>query len=214
MSVAGIFSGIYGAAFQVSPIILTNGLASNILGSISGTLGITGSLLGTIKSLGLPLSTLTEIGNLNVVNGTADQAFANYRPLPGSTILKYQVAEYPFYNQQIAANASIQQPNNISLLMYCPANKNTNVTIKLAIMSAVKATVEAHVQAGGTFTVLTPAQIYTDCLLTGITDVSTEATNQAQWAYQWDFTQPLLTFPSGKGTFNGMLNSAFGGGTL
>ena len=51
-------------------------------------------------------------------------------------------------------------------------------------------------------------------VLTGITDVSTEATNQAQWAYQWDFVQPLLTFPTGTGTFSNSLQSAFGGGTL
>lgn len=214
MSVAGIFSGIYGATFQVSPILLTNGLASNIIGGIAGAIGATSSLTSILKSIGIPLSALTELGALNMINGVPQQSFANYRPLPGSTILKYQIAEYPFYNQQIAANASIQQPNNISLLMYCPANKNTNVTVKLAIMSAVKATIEAHVQSGGTFTVLTPSQIYTDCLLTGITDVSTEATNQAQWAYQWDFTQPLLTFPSGAGSFSNSLNSFFGGGTL
>lgn len=210
MSVAGIFTGIYGAAFQISPIILTNGIASRTLSGLSiGT-----SASSALKNFGVPLSTLTELGALNFVNGSLDQSFANYRPLPGGTILKYQIAEYPFYNQQIAANASIQQPNNISLLMYCPANKNTNVTVKLAIMSALKATIEAHIQSGGTFTVLTPSQIYTDCLLTGITDVSTEATNQAQWAYQWDFVQPLLTFPSGVGSFSNALQSAFGGGTL
>lgn len=214
MSVAGIFTGIYGTLFQVSPIIMTNGLVSSFVNSFGNLLNLGPGGVAQLQSIGVPISALTEIGALNLSNGTPDQAFANYRPLPGGTLLKYQIAEYPFYNQQIAANASIQQPNNISLLMYCPANKNTNTTLKLGIMSAVKATVESHVQSGGTFTVLTPSQIYTDCLLTGITDVSTEATNQAQWAYQWDFVQPLLTFPSGIGSFSRTLSSQFGGGTV
>lgn len=207
MSVAaGVFSGLYGAAFQISPIWLTGGLSSS--------LGVSGSL-GFGFQLGLPLSLLTEVPVLDpltlALQGAPTQAFANYRPLPGSTLVKYQVAEYPFYTQQIAANASIKQPNSISMLMYCPASKNTDVTHKIAIMSALKFTLDNHIQQGGTFTVATPSYIYTDCLMTGMTDVSTEQTNQAQWAYQMDFTQPLLTFEGVPATLNSILGGMIGG---
>lgn len=206
MSVAGVVSGIYGTAFQISPIWLTGGLSSS--------LGVSGSL-GFGFQLGLPLSLLTEISALDplglALQGFPKQAFANYRPLPGSTLVKYQVAEYPFYNQQIAANASIKQPNSISMLMYCPATGTANVAHKTAIMSALKWTLDNHIQQGGTFTVATPSYIYTDCLMTGMTDVSTEQTNQAQWAYQMDFTQPLLTFEGAPGTLNSILGGMIGG---
>lgn len=203
--VSGVFSGLYGAAFQVSPIFLTGGLST--------TLGVSGSL-GFGFQLGLPLSLLTEISTIDplgiALQGVPSQAFANYRPLPGSTLIKYQIAEYPFYNQQIAANAVIKQPNAVSMLMYCPASKNTDVTHKIAIMSALKYTLDNHMQQGGTFTVATPSYIYTNCLMTGMTDVSTEQTNQAQWAYQMDFTQPLLTFENAPSTLNSILGGMIG----
>jgi hypothetical protein len=161
--------------------------------------------------LGLPMSILMEIADpRGFIMGPLTQAFANFRPLPGSTMVRYQVAEYPFYTQQIAANASIKQPNAISMLMYCPASPVVTLTYKLAIMSALQATLDYHIQAGGTFTVITPALIYTDCLLVGVTDVSTEQTNQPQWAYQFDFMQPLLTFDSSAPQ---KFNSVLGGMT-
>lgn len=206
---AGILSSIYGSLYQVSPIWLTGGLVQS--------LGVSGNLtLGPVSlRAGLPLSLITEIATLDpisaIVNGLPSQAFANYRPLPGSTLVKYQVAEYPFYTQQIAANASIKQPNSVSMLMYCPATGKTNLSSKSVIMAALQLTIDNHVQQGGTFTVLTPASIYTNCLLLGITDVSTEQTNQAQWAYQFDFVQPLLTFNPAPNSVNKVLGSLLGG---
>lgn len=211
MSLASITSGIYGAAFQVSPIILTGGLASNLIGAGNAALGT-----NIPSAIGISVSTLTEAFNvtLGFSQGTPTQAFFNYKPTQGSTLLKYQVAEYPFYTQRVAANAVIQQPNQISLVSFCPATKNTPLIPKLGIMMALKATIENHVQAGGSFTVMTPSYIYTDCLLTGIVDVSTEQTNQVQWAYQWDFVQPLLTFPQGNGAINGLITNLTNGATL
>lgn len=197
MSVSGIFSGVAGAVFQTSPIILTNGLASSIWKSITSQVS---DVLPSFTQNSLPLSIYTEaltiaVGGGQQLTGTGvlSQSFANYKPLPGSTLASYQIAEYPFYDQRIAANAAVQRPLNVSMLMYCPANSSTSLAgIKLAVMSLVQNVITNHVQAGGTFTVLTPAYIYTNCLLTGITDVSTEETLQTQWAYQWDFVQPLL----------------------
>ena len=199
MAVANVFSGIYGAAFQICPIYLTGGVAAAFGG------------IGTI-----PISVITETAGLVIGSASGNninQAFANFRPLPGSTLINNQVAEYPFYTQQIAANAMIQQPLNISLLMYCPANQNTTTGLKLAVMTMLQSTLQLHCQQGGTFTVLTPSQIYTDCLLTALTDVSTEETLQSQWAYQWDFVQPLITFPSQIPTLNKLTSKLSLGGT-
>ena len=97
--------------------------------------------------------------------------------------------------------------------MYCPANQNTTTGLKLAVMTMLQSTLQLHCQQGGTFTVLTPSQIYTDCLLTALTDVSTEETLQSQWAYQWDFVQPLITFPSQIPTLNKLTSKLSLGGT-
>ena len=181
-------------AYQVSPIVLTNGIAT-LVGGYLPIVAITQGLnIGTLATL--------------VDKGTLNQYFANFRPLPGSTLIDNQIAEFPFYTQQVAANAQIQQPLKVSLLMVSPAGNGTSFTNKLAVMTTLKSLLDVHNNQGGTYTVLTPSRIYTNCLLRQIMDVSTSETNQDQWAYQWDFVQPLLTFPGIEG-IQSMLMSGF-----
>jgi hypothetical protein len=44
--------------------------------------------------------------------------------------------------------------------------------------------------------------------------VSSEETNQSQWAYQWDFVQPLLTFPNSSGVQNVTMSMLSSGATM
>ena len=200
--VSGAVSEAFKLANQVSPIILTNGIATLIPGGVLPIVAITE---------GLGFQTLTSL----ISNGSLpDQYFANYRPVQGGTLMKNEVAQYPFFTQQIAANAQIQQPLNISMLMYCPAGKSTPFSVKLALMSALKSLLDVHTSQGGTYTVVTPTRIYTNCLLTQIADVSDGQTNQSQWAYQWDFVQPLLTFPSSNGVQAAAMSMLSSGGTF
>lgn len=187
MSLNGIIgsatSAVFSLANQASPIILTNGIAQSVPGGYLPIIAIT-------EAVGI-----REIASLIGAGEFPSQYFANYRPVSGSTLIKNEVAMYPFFTQQIAANAQIQQPLNVSMLMVAPAGQGTAFPTKLATMSAMKALLDVHTNLGGTYIVVTPSWIYTNCLLTQISDVSTSETNQTQWAYQWDFVQPLLTFP-------------------
>lgn len=188
-------AGLYGykMSFELSPVILTGGIASLIGGY-------------------LPIIALTE--SLSFVNGllsggtsaSPDDFFANFQPLSGSTLIELQVAEFPFANQAVAANAIITQPLNISLLMTCPARGPGGYFTKLATMSALAAALTAHNAQGGTYTVATPSYIYTDCLLVKLTDVSTGDTIQRQSKYQWDFRQPLLTLQQAAQAQNSLMS--------
>jgi len=60
-------------------------------------------------------------------------------------------------------------------------------------LTALQTEIQTHISQGGTFTVITPAYTYTNCLLTGIRDVSSAGDKQVQLMYQWDFVQPLIT---------------------
>ena len=202
-------STAYAIAFQISPIWLTGGLFAQV---------------PALSTTGYPIVGLTQTiaGGANLLQGQLptdasdlSSYFCNYRPLPGSTLIKNKVAEYPFFTNQIAANAQLQEPLNISLLMYCPANSQTGVLSKLSVMEALQFTLQKHMNLGGTFTVTTPASTYTGCLLSGITDVSTGETNQPQWAYQWDFVKPLTAFPELNPTnLNSLMASIDVGGVL
>lgn len=186
-------------SMQLSPILLTGGSAQLIPGAM------------------LPIIALTEA--LNFVGGllsgadalSLDNCFANFEPMPGSTLISNQYGTYPFANQSVAANAVIQQPTHVSMKMTCPARGNGGFASKLATMTALQAALKAHTNQGGTYTVVTPAAIYTDCLLLDLKDVGAGQPSQPQSIYQWDFFAPLLTEEQAIVAMNSMMSKIAGG---
>ena len=188
-------------AIESSPIVLTNGIATAMGGA-------------------MPIIALTESGSFvqSILSGAGipgpEQFFARFTPLPGSTLIANQVATYPFANQAVAANAIIVQPKNISLRMTCPAQGTFGYYVKLGVMTALVKTLEQHVNLGGTFSVITPSYIYTDCLLTNLSDFSGMGSNQIQYEYRFDFMQPLLTLQAAQIAASGLLAKIQSGATI
>jgi hypothetical protein len=176
-------------AYQNTPIILQNGIATAVGGY-------------------LPIIAVTEI--LDIPGWTGGQFFAQYRPLPGGTLEEWQVAEYPFASFQTAANAVVQQPLRVSMQMICPAQNAGGYILKQAILSALKYVLDQHILSGGSFTVVTPAFTYTNCLLTSIRDISSPSEKQVQYMFQWDFVQPLITASGAQSAFANFLDNVGG----
>jgi hypothetical protein len=168
-------------ACQLSPIILTNGLAQNFPFSM------------------LPIIVFTQAADftLGLLSGQSpvdlDSYFANFQPLSGATLIDNQYGTYPLGSQQVAANAVIVQPLRVSLSMLIPVQEPLGYAAKALTMYAIQAAISSHVSQGGTFTVITPSYIYTNCLLLSLRDISGGATKQSQYEWAWDFFQPLLT---------------------
>jgi hypothetical protein len=185
-------------AYQLSPIILTNGIAQLMGGE-------------------LPLIAITEAANFTVglLSGSSDldidSFFCNFVPLSGGKMIDIQVATVPAANQFVAANAVIKEPLRISLRMTCPARAPGGFPAKQATMTALKATLDLHCMSGGTFTVATPSLIYDNCLLTGLTDVTAGQVTQPQSIWQWDFFQPLITQNQLSGAMNTMMQKISNG---
>jgi hypothetical protein len=186
-----------GAAFkltyELSPIILTGGIASFIPGGMLPIISIT-------EPLNFVDGILSGGGDLDL-----DDFFAHFVPLPGSGLVSQELGEYPFANQAVAANAVIRKPLTISLRMICPV-KDTGWSIKLATMTALKTTLNLHNASGGTYTVATPSYFYVNCILMDLRDVSAENSRQPQNTYQWDFRQPLLTLDDAISAQNNLMS--------
>lgn len=182
---------LFSTVYEDSPILLQNGIAQYLPGKI------------------LPIALITEV--FDVPGLTSGQLFAKYKPLSGGTLSKWAVAEYPFSTMQMAANAQIQQPLEISMMMICPAQNNGGYIFKQAVLTALKIALETHILSGGSFTVITPAFTYMNCLLTNLRDVTPPSDKQVQYLFQWDFVQPLIT-ASGAEQVLGNLMEKFQGG--
>lgn len=181
-------------AFQVSPIILVNGLVGSIPGGMLPVIALT-------EAINFPDGLLSGGSSINLLD-----FFAHYRPMPGSSLLDQDLGRYPFANQQVAANAVIQQPLTISMRMDIPVNKTLGYAAKLAIMELLVAALNQHNTSGGTYIVSTPAHIYIGCVLRSLRDASGGQSLQAQNAYQWDFEVPLLTLGAADQALNSLNN--------
>jgi hypothetical protein len=195
--ISDAFRATYDLAFQVSPIILVGGIAANTLGGMLPIIALGGQALSAVQGA---LS--------NGIN--TDAFFARYVPVPGSTLINQTVATFPFANQSVAANATIQNPLNISLQMICPVKDTAGYLTKLAIITSLQNSLVAHNAAGGMYHVATPGYLYTYLLMTGMTDVTGGDTKQQMVRYQLDFTQPLVTQMQASSAYSalmGKLNS-------
>jgi hypothetical protein len=171
----------YTLGFEISPIILKDGLAKQLPGKM------------------LPIVTILQAGSLvtgllgGEINLGLNDYFCHFMPLPGSTLIQNQVGMYPFANIDVAANAIIKQPLNVSLLMQCPVNKEAGFISKFMTISALKGALEYHNSLGGSYIVSTPSCILEDCLLISLEDASSGESLQAQNAWRWDFLKPLVS---------------------
>ena len=183
-------------SFQISPIVLTNGIAQLVPGGMLPIIAITealnfaeGLLGGGDQDIGL------------------DQSFAHFKVMPGSTLIENAYGKYPYANQSVAANAVIVQPLGISLMMTLQIK---NLAARLATMTALQAALGLHTNLGGTYTVVTPSFPYTNLVLRSLKGAGDQGT-QSQVYWQWDFEQPLLTEQQAAITMNGFMSNIAGG---
>jgi hypothetical protein len=181
-------------SYQVCPIILSGGSAAQV----------PGGLLPIIQLFGGNPAALPNPNDL-------DNAFAAFNVLPGGTLVQQTIAKYPFANQFVAANATIREPLTISVIMDIPMRGAKAFVNKQMLMTALKATLDNHNAAGGTYTVMTPAYMYTDLILTSLTDNSRGNNSLPQNAFRFDFEKPLVTLADLQGAQNSLMSKITNG---
>ena len=190
-----IVSGAGRLAFEISPIIFTNGIAGNSYGA-------------------LPIVAVTQQAGAarnGVLNGeiatSLDEYFAHFSPVPGGKLANFSFGQFPFANQQVAANAVIFEPLTIALKMSIPVQQTSGYVTKFLTMLALQSILRQHAQLGGTYTIVTPAGIWPNCLLASLTDISQGASPAPQNTWQWDFIQPLITLQQAQGAQNTFMSN-------
>lgn len=187
------FRDTYNLAFQVSPIILTGGIASQIPGGAMPVISLMGQVLGFGMSAihqGVQLSDF----------------YAYFLPMEGATTINNSIGHYPFANQHVAGNAYVEEPKNVSLMMVVPVKDHAGYLSKLAQFTSFRNSLNSHVQSGGTFDIATPSFLYQNCVLKTMTDASGNDSKQQQIRWQLDFEQPLVTQSEAKSAVAGLMD--------
>ncbi|MGC9216170.1 hypothetical protein [Acidithiobacillus sp.] len=189
---ADFFRGAYDLAFQVSPIALTGGIASEIPGGAIPIALLLGSLLGFVQ------------GAITTGGLTLQDFPWRFIPQSGTQVLSQSLGEYPFANRQIAANATIENPLNITYKLINPVNTDGGYITKLPMFTSLRESLNTHNNSGGTYTIIMPSLILKDCVLLDMTD-STSGDKQQQIEWTMNFRKPLISIASGQQAFNGLM---------
>lgn len=192
----------YDLAFQVSPIILAGGIVQGVPGGLVPIIALYGQAAGFLQ------------GALSTGVISDDDFYYKFLPLPGSTAIQQTIGQYPFANQLVAANATVQQPLTVSLRMLAPVNRAGGYLTKLAIFSALQQSLLLHNAAGGSYHIATPSLIYMNCLMTGLTDITQGETAQQQVEWQFDFVQPLISKSQALAAMSAFMKRQASGGVL
>jgi hypothetical protein len=190
---------LYKLTFEISPIMLTNGIATFMPGGMLPIISLTQSVdfVAGVLSGGGP--------------ATLDEYFAHFNPAPGTALISQKIATSPFANQSVAANAAITDPLPISMHMLVPAKAPGGYAVKLATMLALTAALKAHNALGGTFIVATPSYFFTDCVMLDLRDISSAESKQPQYRWQWDFVAPLISLQQAQQVQNAAMSKITGG---
>lgn len=191
---ASLESQAFGAAYQISPIILTGGVAQNIPGGMLPIVSITQSLAF--------VTGLLSGSNIN----SFDEYLMQWLPLPGTSLISQKIGEYTFANQSTAANAVIRDPNNIYMLMIVNASEGAGYLTKLASITAMVATLQQHNNSGGLYTIATPSYIFQNCVMLDMVDSSRADIKQWQNAWRLTFRQPLVSLADAQAAQNNLMS--------
>ncbi len=195
-----VLRNAYQLAYEISPIILVNGIAQLIPG----------------KLMPIAILTETESATINALNGNIsifdlNSYFAHFEPSAGSTMFVNEVSSFPFLNQSVAANSIVVQPLTFSMVMKCPVKGVGGYAARLATMTILKLALDKHHQLGGYYDVLTPSVFYSGCILTRMTDITQPDSAQKQIEWKLDFMQPLITQSQTTSIYNSLMQSISNG---
>lgn len=178
----------YDSKFQISPIFLQGGIVGDSV---------------------VPISQF-----MSAFLGTDGQPPWRFQNIPGATLISQAIGMYPFATQQVAANATIQQPLAVSMVLTAPVNQEGGYRSKQAAFMSLQNTLQLHNSGGGWYTVATPAMLYQDILMVTMTDVTSQDSRQHQIEWQFDFIAPIITSAQARAAEGGLIKKLSNGNQL
>ncbi|EMO5715258.1 hypothetical protein RVW00_000183 [Enterobacter bugandensis] len=176
-----VLQNAFRLAFEISPIILVDGIARHVPGGA------------------IPIAVFTEGVSMAYGQLLSDSDLTNFTtrfyPMAGTTLIAQEIGTYPFFDMATAANSVVRMPNRISMQMVRPANaENAPYPEKIVTFTALKYALDYHNAKGGSYTILTPACIFASCLMRNMIDISgfSDENKQVQHTWSLEFEQPLL----------------------
>jgi hypothetical protein len=201
--------------YQVSPIILTGGIAGNQPGQMQSLMALAAPQNPANQQNAEPLIAPQLWGQPSPNTNLLDNSFGVFNVLPGGSLVQQTIPKYPLADMTMAANAIVRDPIQVSLIWDTPMKPMQGVdawATKLAIMQNLKGMLDQHNNAGGLYIVMTPAYFYINLIMVALTDNSRGGSPLPQNAWRFDFERPqVVTLPDAMGAQSILMRKLTGG---
>lgn len=94
-----------------------------------------------------------------------------YLPLQRIELLNYSYSQYPYLNRETISNTSIKNPLRFQIQGVKPITSLNTMFLSLAVNIGLLELMDKYVAGGGTFTIVTPWGVLTNCVLEKIEGV-------------------------------------------
>ena len=133
-----------------------------------------------------------------------------YMPMDRVELLNYSYSQYPFLNRESITNTYIKNPTRFQLLAVKPITRLNTFFFNFATNIALKKFLEKYINAGGTFLVITPWEVITDCVVEKLEGVKFNDTSLGE-GFLFSFYKPNI-YEDTTGSQSNFLKALTNGG--
>lgn len=137
----------------------------------------------------------------------------HYDPIQRIELLKFSYPKSPFLNREAMANTSIKQPTTFSIMANKPITRINSFLLNFGTNQAILKVLNDYIKGGGTFTIVTPWEVITNCLCKGVDGVQLDKNDVGGQGFVFHFERANV-YSDTAGTLNSFMNSLTSGGVV
>lgn len=161
-------SGILTTMWQVAPIIFED-IALTKKAFKTSPLG---------AEVNIEASIVQFSGLLNLIPSLSQFTFFYGLSQNPNPISQWGTVKFPYANRQIASNSAVKQPTQIGLTIQNEMEGVGGLSLAIAKMQGLRVVLDNYQASGGTFTILTPSQLYKGCVYVNLQDDNPQQAGQ------------------------------------
>lgn len=137
----------------------------------------------------------------------------SYDPIPRMELLKFSYPKTPFLNREAVTNSYIKEPTKFQVFANKPITGFNSFLLNFATNQAILTTMDDYLKAGGTFTIISPWGVITNCLCNLFEGVQLDKNDVGGQGFIFSFERANIYEDIG-GTLNGFMSSLASGGVV
>ena len=136
-----------------------------------------------------------------------------YDPIPRMELLKFSYPKTPFLSREAVTNSYIKETTNFQIIANKPITGFNSFLLNFATNQAILNVLDSYLKAGGTFTIISPWGVVTNCLCNLVEGIQIGQNDVGGQAFSFKFEKANI-YEDITGTLNPFMASLSAGGVV